>query len=611
MEANAHTILLVEDDTGLCELLSDIISDCGYKPHSIQTGTYALEWLKHHTPSLMVLDYGLPDMTCKELISKLLAQNNFVPPFIVSTGQGDERVAVGMMKMGARDYIVKDTNFLELIPLVINKVSKEIQNEKKIQKTENELLELSQFNNQIVSNVHEGIVVFDMNMNYKVWNPFMENLFGISASEILDKKLQDCFPFLENAGIISNIEEALLGNYPPTVDYSFFVNASGKSGWASSTSVPLLNSTGRIIGAINSVTDITHRKKTELAIRENEEYISSILSCIPDLLFVFNSDGVYLDFKSGNLSDLLTTENEFIGKNLLDVLPENVAKSIQSGITKVLKNEIVEPFEYVLDIGGKAINFECHLLLFGNNKVLALVRNITERKKAEIALGNSQEQLKKFAAHLQDIREEERIMLAREIHDELGQILVALKIDMGMLKQKTIKFIEPENTNDVLKNFNQILNLIDSSLKTTRRIMTGLRPEVLEIIGFIEAVKLYTQEFQQRHNINCLFENSLTSIEVNSQQAVALYRILQEALTNIVKHAKATTVKVQLGINESRFFMEITDNGIGLDTTHKAKMDSFGLIGMRERVYLLDGDFDITSQPGKGTCIRIEMPYSK
>lgn len=856
MNVNAHTILLVEDDSGLCELLSNIIADCGFEPYIVNKAVDALDWLNVHIPFLMILDYGLPDMTSKELISKLLSDGNSIPPFIVSTGQGDERVAVEMMKLGARDYVVKDINFLDLIPLVISKVSNEIENEKKIQRAERELLELSQFSNQIVNNVHEGIIVFDMNMNFKVWNPHMENLFGISASEILGKKPEDCFPFLKSAGIIENIKRALWGEYPPTIDYPFFFQTSGKSGWVSSTSVPLLDSIGNIIGVINSVSDITHRKqaeqilhdsqeryrsilsaspdailvtdlegiielvspsalnlfegdseeelvgksvfnflvpqdvekaqinqslrlnfykgtveyrilnksgqikyaelnadmirnaegepeklllvirnvtdrklaekalhateariqalfnaipdliisldgngnflnyhashtqersmsndllgknirevlpsevnaifdearasaiqtgnsqlfeyaldtpkgkiyydahltmveenevlvvirdityhkKAELAIKENEEYISSILSCIPDLLFVFDSNGVYLDFKSGSLNDLSTPEDGFLGKNLFDVLPENVAKSIHSGIIKVLKNENVEPFEYHLDTEDKRANFECHLLPFGNNKVVALIRNITERKKAEVALGNSQEQLKNFAAHLQDVREEERIMLAREIHDELGQILVALKIDMGMLKQKTIKYIDPENKNAVLKSFNQIIDLIDSSLHTTRRIMTGLRPEVLEIVGFIEAVKLYTQEFQQRHTISCLYENSLSSLEVNPQQAVALYRIIQEALTNVVKHAKATSVKVQLGVDGNRFFMEISDNGIGLDTTHKVKMNSFGLIGMRERVYLLDGEFSITSQPGKGTCIRVEMPYSK
>jgi PAS domain S-box-containing protein len=236
--------------------------------------------------------------------------------------------------------------------------------------------------------------------------------------------------------------------------------------------------------------------------------------------------------------------------------------------------------------------------------------DITERKNAEVTLKNSQEQLKQFAAHLQNVREDERTGLAREIHDDLGQILVALKIDMGLLKNKVVKEFNGKMNPDVMVKFDNLVGLVDNTIKTTRRIMTGLRPEVLEMLGFIEAAKLYTKDFEERHKIRCVFESSITTLDVTPQQSVALFRILQEALTNVVRHAKATQVTVQLLIENNKLIMEIVDNGIGFPKNHKVRNDSYGLIGMNERVFLLEGELIIEGKPGEGTIVRIEMPYT-
>ena len=238
-----------------------------------------------------------------------------------------------------------------------------------------------------------------------------------------------------------------------------------------------------------------------------------------------------------------------------------------------------------------------------------IIRDITDRKKTEEALKSSQIELKEFASHLQNIREEEKIQLAREIHDELGQILIALKIDLGMLKQKVLKSIKAVNAENILTNFDSLFGLVDNTLNTTRKIMTDLRPEVLYLIGFTEAVKLYVNNFRERYQIVCSFENSIPQLNLNSQQSVALYRIMQESLTNIAKHAKATNVKIELGIKENKLIMKVNDNGIGFKTSKKNKPNSYGLLGMKERVYLLEGELSISSLPGEGTTIKVEIPY--
>jgi len=134
---------------------------------------------------------------------------------------------------------------------------------------------------------------------------------------------------------------------------------------------------------------------------------------------------------------------------------------------------------------------------------------------------------------------------------------------------------------------------------------------VLYLLGFIESAKLQTSNFQQRYHVNCDFECSIEKLEVNTQQSVALYRILQEALTNVAKHSKATTVKVKMYLQEEKLILEINDNGIGFDEVTKIKNDSYGLIGMKERVFLLDGELSVSSGNGNGTTIKVEMPYFK
>jgi len=224
-------------------------------------------------------------------------------------------------------------------------------------------------------------------------------------------------------------------------------------------------------------------------------------------------------------------------------------------------------------------------------------------------LSESQEQLKKFAAHLQNVREEERVLLAREIHDELGQILIAIKIDMGMLKQNVLKGIDKKHTEQVLTKFDVLFGLVDNTIKTARKIMTDLRPEVLDLLGFTETIKQHLKTFQDRFNILCVFDNSVASIELDSQKSVALFRIIQEALNNIAKHARATKVIVTMAQNENQFSLEIVDNGIGFDDNNKKNPDSYGLIGMKERVFLLDGELTILSKKNIGTTIKVVMPY--
>ena len=235
--------------------------------------------------------------------------------------------------------------------------------------------------------------------------------------------------------------------------------------------------------------------------------------------------------------------------------------------------------------------------------------DITKQKKAVEALKSSQQQLRNFALHLENIREEEKIAIAREIHDDLGQILVALKIDLGLFKKKISKGVDTLAPEEISGKFDDLSSLVDKTIKTTRRIMTGLRPEIIDSLGFIEAAKSYVHEFEDRHHLPCQFTCTIPELNTTLQQSVALFRILQEALNNVIKHAKATAVKILMTTPANKLILEIKDNGIGFDENHKVRPDSYGMIGMKERIILLEGKLTINGIKGKGTSVKIEMPY--
>jgi PAS domain S-box-containing protein len=265
---NSGTLLIVVNDLGLVEFPGKKLEEIGFQLVFRLSTRETIEWLEDNHPLLMVLDFNLPDMNASDLIMVLNQKGVEVPPFIVFADQGDERIAVEMMKLGARDYIVKDNLFPERMPFVIINLCSAIRNELKLHHAEEALIEANILNNQIVESAKEGIVVYDSDMRYRSWNPFMENLTGIPSTEIIGKHPLDLFPFLKENGVIEIIAKALRGETTDDVDVPFDIPGTGKSGWASDTTAPLLNSAKEIVGVITTVRDITERKRSELLLRE-------------------------------------------------------------------------------------------------------------------------------------------------------------------------------------------------------------------------------------------------------------------------------------------------------------------------------------------------------
>jgi signal transduction histidine kinase len=215
-------------------------------------------------------------------------------------------------------------------------------------------------------------------------------------------------------------------------------------------------------------------------------------------------------------------------------------------------------------------------------------------------LKESEDKLRRLAAHLISVREEERAHIAREIHDELGQVLTGIKMEVGWLA-KRLK--EPQ----LLEKTDSMGKLIDSTVQTVRKIATGLRPEMLDDMGLIAAVGWQAKEFQKRTGIRCrakLPPESKFDVDIST----TAFRIFQEILTNVARHARATRVDIDLAIDEEALRLEVLDNGVGISEGAQNGRKSLGLLGMQERAMLFGGEVAVTGQPGHGTRVSVTIP---
>lgn len=228
-----------------------------------------------------------------------------------------------------------------------------------------------------------------------------------------------------------------------------------------------------------------------------------------------------------------------------------------------------------------------------------------ERLRMAEELKKSHEELRLLNIAQQTAREDERLSIARDLHDELGQVLTALKIDITMFGKKLLPKAEEPGLE---QEFKSILNLVDRTTQSVKRISSGLRPEVLDELGLIEAVRWLAKEFQERNRIRCITSLTSKSIAGGKDFPIAVYRIVQEALTNVARHAEASEVKIELKVEGETLHLEIADNGKGISEKRIRSSTSLGLIGLRERVSALNGKFSIMGGRERGTVILASIP---
>lgn len=235
-----------------------------------------------------------------------------------------------------------------------------------------------------------------------------------------------------------------------------------------------------------------------------------------------------------------------------------------------------------------------------------LMKEIAERKQTEEGLRESREQLRNLSAYLQSAREQERASIAREIHDDLGQTLTALKMDLSWLGKRLQK-----NGKPLVEKVTSMTEIVDKSVQTIKRVISDLRPGLLDDLGLAAAIQWQVEDYEDRIGLTYNVSIDPEEIILDREHSTAIFRIFQETLTNIIRHANATSVNISLREQAGEVELKIRDNGKGITKRQISHPESFGLMGIRERAHVLGGKAEIEGSSGNGTTVTVRIPGAK
>ncbi|MBP8245049.1 MAG: PAS domain S-box protein, partial [Chitinophagaceae bacterium] len=250
------------------------------------------------------------------------------------------------------------------------------------------------------------------------------------------------------------------------------------------------------------------------------------------------------------------------------------------------------------------IDVEITASRISEDRFLTFVRDITARKMIERELLSSREEFRQLSNYLENIREEERVNISREIHDELGQQLTVLKMDISRLGKEL-----PVNEK-FEQDKSEILAFTNAVISTVRKISSSLRPSLLDDVGLVPAIEWYCKDFSKRTGIQTNFQAGIQDLKLEEKIKTGLFRIFQESLTNIARHAGASQVQVSLDVKNQSILLLVQDNGKGFNQEEIAAKKTLGILGIRERAVMMKGDYTISSAPGKGTTTTVLVPLA-
>jgi PAS domain S-box-containing protein len=336
----------------------------------------------------------------------------------------------------------------------------------------------------------------------------------------------------------------------------------------------------------------------------------------PDPIFVENYDGIILEANDAACIFHGVSRTELIGKHFIDFVPKKFQTKIQNNFETFIKNKQTILKSHAVNSFGESIPIEITVNNIVFNKepsILLHIRDISRRVFAENEYKRSQEDLRKLSAHLQHIREMESAKIARELHDGLGQDLTALKFNLSLLKKKFDQlYIEVKEKTELDEKINITYSLSETLLENIRKITNNLRPTILDNLGLVAAMEWMVEDFRQKTGIDCELHIQVNHFVYDSSTETAIYRIIQESLTNIFKHAEATKTSLSFVEFDKYYEIQIKDDGKGFSQLENyKKADSLGIISMNERALGIQSQLIIKSKPQKGTTITLQIPKTR
>lgn len=469
------------------------------------------------------------------------------------------------------------------------------------QKAEKAILESEEKYRLIIEQASDGIFMADEETFFLDVNSAGCRMLGYTASELKQKQ------FIE-----------LIPKEDMEVNPIKFQNL--KSGQSVINERRLIKKDGSIIdvevsakmlpdGRYQSIVrDITERKKTAEIILQSEQKYKLMFNNNPLPMWITTLPGLdIIDVNDAAIKQYGYSREEFLKLNTRKLRPAEDVPYFLAEVAKMQPNMINLRIWRHQRKNGSIIHVETysHQIIYeGQPAWLGLSHDVTEKLEAKALLQKSYDEIRELATRLQNIRENERTKIAREIHDELGQQLTGLKMDLHWLSKKIIPVDDT-----IISKINESKLLINDTIATVRKIATDLRPSILDDLGLMEALDWQGKEFEKRSGISVTFINNAGEIKVQPQVTTAIFRIYQELLTNISRHSKASSVEFKIEMHQDKLNIKLTDNGIGFDTLEIKNKKTLGLLGIKERTLLLGGTYEFNSTLGIGSVTSISIPY--
>lgn len=594
------------------------------------SGIEALEKARGIDIALAILDVSMPGMNGFELAIKLNAarSGDKIPVIFLTANQINETQEFKGYISGAADFISKPINnkillckievFLDLfeqkqaiiryVALLKKTADKLSRTNKALKKREEKLNQEQLFTKALLDSIPGIFYLYTYpELKMVTWNKQHETLFGYDASEMKGRHALD-WHLPETREVVSRSLDSFIQMGQSSIETPLIAKDGHEIPFIL-TAVKFESRGQNYLIGIG--TDVTGRKIAEKSLQQSETTLTKAQQIAHmgswELELATNelqwSDETFriFGYAPGSVSPSLELFFRNIHPQDISYVHKSIKGTRDSGTPYCLDHRIVlsdgterivhEQAEVMNDDAGRPMRWR------------GIVQDITERKKTEEELKSSLGQLQLLTQYIEQVRENERVAISRELHDDLGQALTAVKIDLGIIRQSI-------SDNDAGLRLNKVAALVGETIKTVQRLTSQLRPEIIDDLGLGPAIEWYTNEFAQRIGVE-VFLDIDPVITISPNISLIIFRIMQESLTNIARHSRATRVDIALGKKDDFITFRVLDNGIGITEKQRIAKNAFGLISMKERAASLKGTFEIASKNGKGTLITLSIPILK
>ncbi|MES2371051.1 MAG: PAS domain-containing protein [Bacteroidota bacterium] len=460
----------------------------------------------------------------------------------------------------------------------------------------------------------DAIWDWDIINDHLYWGEGYEKIFGYKISNKIDNHIHsfDNIHPDDRTAVFAGIDELIKGNASNWTGEYRYKNIAGEYVYVQDRAVIIRDDTGKAVRMIGAMQDITERKKSEDAIKQSREKFTSLVNTIDGIVWEADAKNFQFTYVSDHAGKLLgyTWEEWKSGSTFWqDHIHPDDRDWVIDYCKDYTRRKKEHQFEYrMIAKDGRVVWLADFVTVVVENdqpkQLRGVMVDITARKKTEEELREKNIQLKELSRHLQNVSEEERKYLAREVHDELGQLAAVVKMDIDWLQLKM-----PDLPEAHTKRISHASSTTGLLISTIRRLASELRPVMLDELGLNTSLEWLCGKFEETNGIPCVFESFFEDDGLGILVKTALFRICQEALSNVKRHSSATSVSVSIYQNGNLIQLMISDNGVGFDAQQKT--GTIGLIGMRERSLSVNGTLMIESAPGKGTIICTIIPKSR